>query len=50
MRNISFKQIIILIIIFFLLFGDFPNLKKKLVAVFKQVKEFTLKKNRKKRT
>jgi hypothetical protein len=50
MRNISFKQIIILILIFFLLFGDFSNLKKKLTSSFKKINDFISKKNRKKRT
>ena len=49
MRNISFKQIVILILIFFLLFGDFSNLKKKITYYFKQLNNFINNKNRKKR-
>jgi hypothetical protein len=50
MRNISFKQIILLVLIFFFLFGDFHNLKKKFTSYFKQLDTFIFKKNRKKRT
>ena len=48
MRNISFGQILILLILCFLLFGDFVNLKKKLVVIVKKCISFIEKKNRKK--
>ena len=48
--RISIGQIIILLIISFLLFGDFDNLKKKLINFLKQVNKFANDKNRKKGT
>lgn len=48
MRNISFGQILILIVLCFLLFGDFFNLKKKLNQLKKQFYGFINTKNRKK--
>lgn len=48
--RISIGQIIILVIILFLLFGDFQSLRKKLTIVFKQVNNFLQEKNRKKGT
>lgn len=50
MRNISFSQIIVLIIICFLLFGDFFKLKKKLNNLKKQFNNSFSTKNRKKGT
>ena len=49
MRNISLKQIIIVILVFFLLFGDFFNLKKKVTVYLNDFKNYVNKKNRKKR-
>ena len=48
MRNISFGQILILILICFLLFGDFVSVKKKLSAFVKNSLDFFFKKYRKK--
>lgn len=42
--KISFGQILVLLTIFFFLFGDIQNLKKKLVSVFNDFKN-NLKKN-----
>lgn len=50
MRNISFKQILVLLLIFFFLFGDFFNLKKKLTNLITHFNDFVLKKNKKKGT
>jgi hypothetical protein len=48
--RISIGQILILLIISFLLFGDFDNLKKKLTDFSKKINTFLNKKNRKKGT
>lgn len=40
MRNVSIGQIIILLVICFLLFGDLSRLKKKLKVIFKSVFNF----------
>jgi len=48
--RISIGQIIILLLIIFLLFGDFKTLKKKLTNVFRQLKKLNKEKNRKKGT
>ena len=48
MRNISFGQIIILLLIGFLLFGDFSSLKKNLTIFIEKYNIFNNKKNRKK--
>ena len=48
MRNISFGQILILLLVCFLLFGDFASLKKKLVTIFKKGFNAIEKTNRKK--
>ena len=40
MRNISIGQIVILLLIFFLLFGDFNNLKKKVKKLIKNVNDY----------
>ena len=48
--RISVGQILILLIISFLLFGDFDSLKKRLTSFLKQTNNFLNKKNRKKGT
>nr|BBC77925.1 Sec-independent protein translocase component tatA [Nitzschia palea] len=48
--RISIGQIIVLILLLFLLFGDFQDMKKKLSALLKQVNSFFYHKNRKKGT
>lgn len=48
--RISVGQIIILVIILFLLFGDFQSVKKKLTTGLKQINNFLQEKNRKKGT
>lgn len=48
MRNISFGQILVLLLICFLLFGDFVSVKKKFISFVKKSLNFFLKKNRKK--
>ena len=48
MRNIGFGQILVLLLLCFLLFGDFFSFKKKLVEIGKQVNNYILKNNRKK--
>jgi Sec-independent protein translocase protein TatA len=48
MRNISFGQILVLLLICFLLFGDFVSVKKKLIGFVKKSVGFFFKKNRKK--
>lgn len=51
MRNIiSLKQLIILVFIFFFLFGDFYSLKKKLESVVKHITTTVFKKVKKKGT
>ena len=50
MRNISFKQILVLILIFFFLFGDFFSLKKKLKDLLRYLNNSIFKKHRKKGT
>jgi Flp pilus assembly pilin Flp len=51
MRNTSVGQVLILVVICFLLFGDLNNVKKKVKAIFKNVNHyFDEKKNRKKGT
>lgn len=50
MRSIRFKQIIVLILIFFFLFGDFFNLKKKLKDLFKYLNNSIFKNYKKKET
>lgn len=50
MRNISIKQIIIVLIISFFLFGDFFSVKKKLQKISKNITDFFFKNNRKKGT
>lgn len=47
MRNISFGQILVLLLICFLLFGDFVNVKKKLTVLIKKSLNIFLR-NRKK--
>lgn len=48
--RISIGQILILLIISFLLFGDFDNLKKKLIKLLTRVNKLINDKNRKKGT
>ena len=48
MRNISFGQILVLLLICFLLFGDFVSVKKKFIGFVKKSLNIFLKKNRKK--
>lgn len=48
MKNISLKQLLLLVIIFFFLFGDFINLKKKIIT-FKSYLNNTIFKNSKKK-
>ena len=48
--RISIGQILILLIISFLLFGDFDNLKKKLTNILTQINKLINDKNRKKGT
>lgn len=49
MRNISLGQILILLLLCFLLFGDFVMFKKKLINLIKKLLSFFFKsKNRKK--
>lgn len=50
MKNISIKQIIIVVLIFFFLFGDFFRVKKKLQHLLKQILTFIFKNDRKKGT
>ena len=48
MRNISLGQILVLLFLCFLLFGDFVGFKKKLLVIVKKCGKFISKKNRKK--
>lgn len=48
MRNIGFGQILVLLLLCFLLFGDLSSLKKKLTEIGKRVNTHLLKNNRKK--
>ena len=48
MRNISFGQILVLLLLCFLLFGDFSSLKKRFVGISKQVNVYLSENNRKK--
>lgn len=50
MRNVSIGQILVLILICFLLFGDFHSIKKKGKTIIKQINNYLNKKNRKKGT
>lgn len=50
MKNISIKQILLLILIFFFLFGDFLNLKKKIKTFFNYLNNVIVKINKKKGT
>ena len=47
MRNISIKQILIILIISLFLFGDFFNIKKKLQKLIKGVNHFLFTRNKK---
>nr|YP_010377337.1 Sec-independent protein translocase component tatA/E [Helicotheca tamesis]QYB23024.1 Sec-independent protein translocase component tatA/E [Helicotheca tamesis] len=44
MANINFSKILVLIILFFLLFGDFSVLKKNITKLFKQYNNILKKK------
>ena len=46
--RVSLGQILVLLLIIFLLFGDFQGLKKKLVNTLKQINNSIKKTNRKK--
>ena len=48
MRNVGFGQILVLVLLCFLLFGDLSNLKKKLIEVSKQINNYLSKNDRKK--
>ena len=48
MRNVSFKQILVLFLIFLLLFGDLFRLKKKIADLVTRIDGFVSKKNKKK--
>lgn len=48
--RISIGQILVLIVIFFLLFGDFQQAKKKITTLLKQINNIFTEKNRKKGT
>ncbi len=48
MRSISIGQIIVLMLISFLLFGDFKKLKKKIKNMFSYLNTYFDQKNRKK--
>ena len=48
MRNVGFGQILVLVLLCFLLFGDFSSLKKKLIDTGKQINNYLSKDNRKK--
>jgi hypothetical protein len=50
MRNINFKQILVLVLIFFFLFGDFFKVKKKIKQFLKYLSNVIFGDNRKKRT
>lgn len=48
--KISIGQILMLLIVSFLLFGDFDNLKKRLISFLTQINKFLNDTNRKKGT
>lgn len=48
--RIGIGQIVIVILLLFLLFGDFQNAKKRLITLLKQINNFFQEKNRKKGT
>ena len=48
MRNIGLGQFLVLLLLCFLLFGDFFSLKKKLIKIGKQLNTYLLKNDRKK--
>jgi Sec-independent protein translocase protein TatA len=49
MRNISFKQLILIIIIFFFLFGDFLKLKKQILTFVKYLNNIIVSKSQNKK-
>lgn len=48
MRNIGLGQILVLLLLCFLLFGDFSSLKKKIIDMGRQVNHYFIKNHRKK--
>lgn len=48
MRNIGLGQILVLLLLCFLLFGDFSSLKKSFINISKSVNDFLFKNNRRK--
>lgn len=48
MRNISFGQILVLVLVCFLLFGDFMVVKKKIKSFIKNSLNFFFEKDKKK--
>lgn len=48
--RISIGQILILLLLIFLLFGDFDILKKRTTSLVRQITQFAEKKNKKKGT
>ena len=48
--RISIGQILVLLIIIFLLFGDFDTLKKRITNLLRQITQFANQKNKKKGT
>ena len=48
MRNLGLGQVIILLLLCFLLFGDFSGMKKKIVSIAKQTSACLSENNRKK--
>ena len=48
MRNTGFGQILVLLLLCFLLFGDLSSLKKKLTDIGKQINNYLSKSHRKK--
>lgn len=48
--RISIGQILVLLIIIFLLFGDFNALKKKITSLLRQITQLANQKNKKKGT
>lgn len=48
MRNIGLGQILVLLLLCFLLFGDFSSIKKSFIDVSKSINDFLFKNNRRK--
>ena len=49
MRNIGLGQVLVLLLLCFLLFGDFSRLKKKLIEINKFLNRYFLKKRSRKK-